>query len=73
MAGQASVSIHCTLPQHPPRVVGANEYQRELGNAKNKGQQLRVCFRVLSSMGYHANMDPAVWEKIREYLADYPE
>ena len=62
-----------SIPQKPSAVISVNEYHSALSEAKNKGQQLRVMTRILSSMGYHSNMDEKLRAKIKPYLEDFSE
>jgi hypothetical protein len=65
------VEVHCSIPLHPSKVIGCQEYWAALKESRNKGQRLRVMSRVLSSMGYHANCPDDVRKIVREFLEDY--
>lgn len=70
---EANISVHCVIPQRSNKVIGVNEYQCALSQARNKGQMLRVALRTLSSMGYHAGADEQLWKKIEQYLQDFED
>jgi hypothetical protein len=61
------------VPQKSASVIGAQQYQCALKEAKNKGQMLRVALRTLSSMGYHSGADEKLWAKIEPYLDDFDD
>lgn len=66
-----SIGPHCTIQQKPSKVVGVNDYQRCLEDARNKGEMLRVCLRTLSSMGYNSDLSEKLKGKVGPYLADF--
>lgn len=68
---EANITVHCMIPQKASHVIGVNEYQCAISQAKNKGQMLRAALRTLSSMGYHVNADEKLWAKVEPYLDDF--
>ena len=63
-------SLVYALPQPSTGVISAGEYQTQIKAEKTQKGRLRVCLRVLSSMGYNSNPDDKMKEILSKIMED---